>query len=74
MREIVDERDPERIGINRSELWGLADGIVATDYEHLLENLGEKYASRVVSAEKVAVGWLKPFEKSVISILIVRIA
>ena len=59
VREIVDERDPERIGINRSELWGLADGIVATDYEHLLENLGEKYASRVVSAEKVAVGWLE---------------
>jgi Xaa-Pro aminopeptidase len=59
VREIVEERDPERIGINRSEHWGLADGIVATDYEHLLENLGEKYASRVVSAEKVAVGWLE---------------
>ena len=34
VREIVDERDQERIGINRSELWGLADGIVATDYDH----------------------------------------
>ena len=59
VREIVEERDPERIGINRSEHWGLADGIVATDYEHLLENLGEEYGSRVVSAEKVAVGWLE---------------
>ena len=59
VREIVEERDPQRIGVNRSEHWGLADGIVATDYEHLMKNLGEKYASRVVSAEKVAVGWLE---------------
>lgn len=59
VREIVEERDPQRIGVNRSKHWGLADGIVATDYEHLTKNLGDKYASRVVSAEKVAVGWLE---------------
>ncbi len=59
LREIIEERDPQRIGVNRSEHWGLADGIVATDYEHFLENIGKKYASRVVSAEKVAVGWLE---------------
>ncbi len=59
LREIIEERDPQRIGVNRSEYWGLADGIVATDYEHFLDNIGSKYASRVVSAEKVAVGWLE---------------
>lgn len=59
VREIVEERDPQRIGVNRSEHWGLADGIVATDYEHLMKKVGDKYASRVVSAEKVAVGWLE---------------
>ena len=59
LREIIEERDPQQIGVNRSEHWGLADGIVATDYEHFLENIGKKYASRVVSAEKVAVGWLE---------------
>lgn len=59
LREIIVERDPQRIGVNRSKYWGLADGIVATDYELLLDNIGSKYASRVVSAEKVAIGWLE---------------
>jgi len=59
LKEIIEERDPKTIGVNRSEHWGLADGMVATDYEHLMENIGEDYASRVVSAEKVAVGWLE---------------
>jgi Xaa-Pro aminopeptidase len=56
--EIVNERNPKKIGINQSDDWGLADGIVATDLEALKNALG-KQASKLVSAEKVAVGWLE---------------
>lgn len=56
--EIVKERNPKRIGINQSEDWGLADGIVATDLSELQEALG-KDASKITSAEAVAVGWLE---------------
>lgn len=57
--EIVKERNPKKIGVNKSEYFGLADGVVATDYEELIENLGNDYAKRVVSAEKIAIGWLE---------------
>ena len=59
LREIVEERDPTVIGINQSEYFGLADGIVATDKEQLLEALGAKLSKRVVSAEKLALAWLE---------------
>lgn len=59
LAEIIEERDPETIGINISEIWGHADGLVVTDHEEMKEAIGEKYADRLVSAEKLAVGWLE---------------
>lgn len=59
LTEIIQERDPKKIGINKSDYFGLADGIVATDHEALLNALPKKYQERVVSAEKVAIGWLE---------------
>ena len=59
LRELVAERNPKKIGINQSRHFGLADGIVATDKEELLESLGPKYAKKVVSAEKLAIAWLE---------------
>ncbi len=59
LKELIEERDPKKIGINRSKYFGLADGIVATDLEELKTSLGKKYTSRIVSAEKVAIGWLE---------------
>lgn len=49
----VAERDPARIGVNMSESIGAADGLSHTEYLHLTETLGEAYASRLVSAEKL---------------------
>lgn len=57
--QIIAERDPEKIGVNKSEYVGLADGITATDLEELKLAIGEKYSNRIVSAEKVAIGWLE---------------
>ena len=59
LKEIIEERDPKKIGVNKSKYFGLADGIVATDLEELKSTIGEKYKSRIVSAEKVAIGWLE---------------
>ena len=49
----VAERDPQRIGMNTSRHIGAADGLSHSGYEELVEVLGEPYASRLVSAEKL---------------------
>ncbi len=56
---LIEARDPEKIGLNFSEYYGLSDGISKTDYEGLLNVLPEKYKNRIVSAEPLAVGWLE---------------
>lgn len=53
LRAFVEERAPERIGVNMSEQIGGADGLSHTSYLHLVETLGEPWASRLVSAEKL---------------------
>lgn len=59
LAEIIAERDPERIGVNISEHYGLADGLAHTDLTELNASLPAKYKSRVTSAEALAVGWLE---------------
>jgi len=53
LRAFVAERDPQRIGINMADSIGAADGLSHTMYGALLETLGEPYAGRLVSAEKL---------------------
>ena len=61
LQEFVAERNPKRIGINittATELMPpegrhLADGLSHTDYINLKKELGEPYASRLVSAERL---------------------
>ena len=57
--EIIKERKPKKIGINKSAHFALADGLVATDYEDLKGVLGKEYQKRLVSSEKLALGWLE---------------
>ena len=59
LAELIAERDPKQIGLNKSEYFGLADGIVATDYEELRAAIGPKYEKRIVSAEKLGISWLE---------------
>ncbi len=49
----VAERDPSRIGVNMARNIGAADGLSHTSYQAIREELGETYASRLVSAEKL---------------------
>jgi len=57
--EIVEEKNPERIAVNFSDDFALADGISHTDFTHLKNSLGSEMQSRIVSAENLAIGWLE---------------
>ncbi|MCC7125695.1 MAG: M24 family metallopeptidase [Acidobacteria bacterium] len=59
LRKLVEEKQPKVIGINESDAWNHADGITANEKRRLMEALGPTYASRVKSAEMLAVGWLE---------------
>ncbi|NBC28352.1 MAG: M24 family metallopeptidase [Bacteroidetes bacterium] len=57
--EIVEEKNPERIALNYSEDFALADGISHTDYTNLKNSLSTEMQDRIVSAENLAIGWLE---------------
>jgi len=57
--QLVAERDPQRIALNLSQTFPLADGMTDTEMEALQSALGPAYAARVVSGEKLAIGWLE---------------
>ena len=57
--ELIKERDPHKIGINVSEHFGIADGLVKTDYNELVKALPETYVNRLVSAEELAIAWIE---------------
>ncbi|MEM6736757.1 MAG: M24 family metallopeptidase [Bacteroidota bacterium] len=59
LADMIIAKDPQKIGINKSETFALADGLSSTHYEQLMEVLPEKYHKRVVNAENVAIGWLE---------------
>jgi Xaa-Pro aminopeptidase len=59
LAEIIKERNPNKIGINFSKHFALADGLVKTDFDELTENLPEELNSRLVSAEKLAIAWIE---------------
>jgi Xaa-Pro aminopeptidase len=57
--EIVANRNPQKIGVNISENFALADGISYTDFMNLKNSLAPELQNRIVSAENLAVGWLE---------------
>jgi len=59
LAEIISERDPQKIGVNFSDHWGLADGVSATDLREFNQSLQPAYRERVVSAERLGIAWLE---------------
>jgi Xaa-Pro aminopeptidase len=57
--ELIQERQPTKIGINTSKDFGHADGLNHTEYELLLEHLPKSFHKKLTSAEDLAVGWLE---------------
>ena len=59
LAEIIAERDPAAIALNRSETFALADGLTDSEYDGFLAALPERFHSRLVSGERLAIGWLE---------------
>jgi hypothetical protein len=57
--DIIRSRNPQKIGLNTSQHFGHADGLVHTEHQELVKRLPADYQKRLVSAEKLAVNWLE---------------
>ncbi len=65
LRAFVEERDPKRIALNYKDKLGpwattkrSYDGISHTDYRLLTEEIGDKYAKRIVSGEYMMMDYI----------------
>jgi hypothetical protein len=59
LADVVFERKPQKIALNYSDNYGHADGVTLTLYRMFVNAVGRDYADRIVSGEKLAVGWLE---------------
>ncbi|MEO1653796.1 MAG: M24 family metallopeptidase [Bacteroidota bacterium] len=59
LMEIIEKRNPQKIALNYSKEFGLADGVNWTEMQAFRERLPQKFQSRLVSAENLAIGWLE---------------
>jgi len=59
LARVVQEREPQTIGLNISETSAFADGLTHNEYTNIAAALGEAFASRIVGATRLAVGWLE---------------
>lgn len=57
--QLIEERNPKKIGLNYSKDHNIADGLDKTDYDEFMQNLPKKFHKKVVSAEQLAVGWIE---------------
>lgn len=56
---IIEKRNPKKIGINTSAYFNIADGLVKTDYDAFKEVLPLKFEQKLVSAESLAIAWIE---------------
>jgi Xaa-Pro aminopeptidase len=59
LAKLIEERNPQKIGVNKAPSYGHADGISSNDYDMLVKALAKPIQSRVTSAEHLAVSWLE---------------
>jgi hypothetical protein len=76
LADFIAEKNPKKIGVNKSAEFALADGISSNDYDKLMSVLPANMKSRVTSAENVAIGWLETRTESEMAVYpsIVRMA
>jgi hypothetical protein len=57
--KLIEERDPQRIGINIGTVEWAAGGLTQNLYTQLLAAIPEKYSSRLTSSEAACTRWLE---------------
>jgi len=58
LAELVEKRDPRRIGLNTGKIQWAAGGLTQNLYTQLVDAIPKKYVERLVSAEPLATAWL----------------
>lgn len=76
LREIIEVRDPSRIGVNIGTVQWATGGLTHNLYRQLVDALPQKYVRRLESAEPLATRWLATLEDEEIGLYdqVVRIA
>lgn len=59
LAEIISEKAPEKIAINVSDTFALADGMSHSQYRGLMNALEAKWTDRIVEDPAMAIGWLE---------------
>jgi methionine aminopeptidase len=59
LAEFIKAKNPARIGINTSPIWYYGDALTAGLKDKLTASLGPEYSQRLVSADRLCVGWLE---------------
>jgi Xaa-Pro aminopeptidase len=57
--ELIKQKNPHKIALNKSTSVALADGLTATEYEEFKTALGPNLQSKIVSSEPLAIAWLE---------------
>ena len=57
--QMIDERNPDKIALNYSKDFNIADGLDKTDYEEFMSHLPDNLKPKVVSSEKLAIAWIE---------------
>lgn len=57
--DIIQTRNPNKIALNFSKTFALADGLTVSDLEEFKEKLPNTLSSKIVSAETLAINWLE---------------
>ncbi len=57
--QLLSEFNPQKIALNFSNNYALADGLSYSEHEDFIAALPEALRGRIVSAENLAVGWLE---------------
>jgi len=59
LMQLIEERNPNKIGLNYSKHFNIADGLDKTDYDEFINYLPNKYHSKVTSAQPLATAWIE---------------
>ena len=59
LADIIKQRNPRRIALNVSAMSAFADGLTTSQHDALVAALPADFRSRIVPADKLAIGWLE---------------
>lgn len=69
LKRLIEQLDPQAIGINQSDDVPVADGLSSSLYRKLADALGDPYVSRFCSSEAAAVHWFLKRSKKEMKVL-----